>query len=503
MAILCCVCGVEIEPNSMNMCNSCIAAEVDIAEGIDLESDLLQCSGCLRYLSRGKGTTGGSINGAWLDCEWESTELMALCLKNVHGLNKAKLMDANFIWTEPHSKRIKVKLLLQREMLNHALVQNSCVVTYVIKNAQCPDCMKKYRNNTWRALVQIRQKADHKRTFFRLEQLILKHKAHEHAIGIVTVKEGIDFYFGMKNAAERFIRFLSARVPMRTSSSHKLVSENVRQGTANVQTVYSVELSPICKDDLLVLPAKTAQSCSNVSQLVLCARTTSMTHVLDPRTGRKGELTADKFWKTPFLPLETSTAMTEFIVLDVEPVYGGYHGGEKSQNAQQGVDDRIVVADIEVARASDFGVNDTTFLVRSHLGGILEAGDSVRGYDLSSANFGSRQEYLLKGDFPDVVLVRKVFPREQKRKNKKEIKQLSSERGMRLSKAEAAKHEKEFEQFAEEFLEEEEEEDDELFDMEGTFELDGGDDDDEEAAQLAGVEDELKELSVASTKEDK
>jgi NMD protein affecting ribosome stability and mRNA decay len=32
---------------------------------------------------------------------------MALCLKRLKNLHKVKLIDANFVWTEPHSKRIK------------------------------------------------------------------------------------------------------------------------------------------------------------------------------------------------------------------------------------------------------------------------------------------------------------------------------------------------------------------------------------------------------------
>jgi nonsense-mediated mRNA decay protein 3 len=38
---------------------------------------------------------------------------MALCLKKLKGLAKVKLIDANFLWTEPHSKRIKLKLSIQ------------------------------------------------------------------------------------------------------------------------------------------------------------------------------------------------------------------------------------------------------------------------------------------------------------------------------------------------------------------------------------------------------
>lgn len=449
------MCGVQIEPNAMNMCKPCIANETDVAEGIELDSELTQCRGCLRFQPRGKGQQTNSYTGTWLACDWESAELMALCLKSVHGLSKAKLMDAAFIWTEPHSKRVKVKLSLQREVLNHALIQNSCVVTFVIRSLQCPDCTKTFRNNTWRALVQIRQKADHKRTFLRLEQVILKHKAHQNAIGIATVKEGMDFYFGTKSTAERFLNFLSAHVPMRAKSSSKLISENIHNATANLQTTYSIEISPICRDDLLVLPKKVAQSMGNIAPLVLCARTTAMIHVVDPRTGQKGELSSDKYWKLPFLPLETSPAMVEFIVLDVEPVdEKDYRNKGQLQQHQDG---KFVVADVEIARTSDFGVNDTTFLVRTHLGALLQAGDSVKGYDLTTSNFGTRHTYSLKeDDVPDVVLVRKVFPRELRsgRADAKKLKTLGTFRRAKVSKSEQARLEKELEAFTHEYLEE-------------------------------------------------
>ena len=38
---------------------------------------------------------------------------MALCLKKLKNLAKVKLIDASFLWTEPHSKRIKIKLSIQ------------------------------------------------------------------------------------------------------------------------------------------------------------------------------------------------------------------------------------------------------------------------------------------------------------------------------------------------------------------------------------------------------
>ena len=53
---------------------------------------------------------------AWVSCPLESRELLSLCLKKIKGLNKVHLVDAGFVWTEPHSKRIKVKLTIQKEV---------------------------------------------------------------------------------------------------------------------------------------------------------------------------------------------------------------------------------------------------------------------------------------------------------------------------------------------------------------------------------------------------
>ena len=41
---------------------------------------------------------------------------------------------------------------------------------------------------------------------------------------------------------------------------------------------------------------------------------------------------------------------------------------------------------MEVVREADFGVNDDSYSVRTRLGGRLEVGDTVLGYDLQRAN---------------------------------------------------------------------------------------------------------------------
>ena len=53
----------------------------------------------------------------WVVCSLESRELMALCLKRLKNLSKVKLIDAIFVWTEPHSKRIKVRIWKLKKLL--------------------------------------------------------------------------------------------------------------------------------------------------------------------------------------------------------------------------------------------------------------------------------------------------------------------------------------------------------------------------------------------------
>ena len=61
-----------------------------------------------------------------------------------------------------------------------------------------------------------------------------------------------------------------------------------------------------------------------------------------------------------------------------------------------------------MAKASDFGRNDRTFFVRTHLGHLLHAGDNALGYDMSTSNMVNPDlEAAAEKGFtvPDVILV--------------------------------------------------------------------------------------------------
>jgi nonsense-mediated mRNA decay protein 3 len=155
-------------------------------------------------------------------CDLESRELMTLCLKNVNGLNKnassedkVRLVDAGWVWTEPHSMRLKVRLTVQKEVQTGTILQQSFVVEFIVRNQQCVECQAEFRTGSWKSLVQVRQRVSHKRTFLYLEQLILKHGAHRGALSVETFRDGMDFYFPDKSKAARFISFLESVVPVK------------------------------------------------------------------------------------------------------------------------------------------------------------------------------------------------------------------------------------------------------------------------------------------------
>lgn len=139
-------------------------------------------------------------------------------------------------------------------------------------------------------------------------------------------------------------------------------------------------------------------------------------HVLDPNTLDQADISASVYWRSPFPALASVKALTEYYVLDVEPL-----GPVKGRN---------VLADIHVARMSDFGHNDTEYIARSHLGGILNPGDTVLGYDLSHSNFNNEEfDKLDRRSLPDVILVKKSYPQRRKktRQRKWKLQQLGKE----------------------------------------------------------------------------
>lgn len=407
-SILCCMCGSSIKPNPASMCVQCLRNEVDITEGIPQEVVMFSCRGCHRYL--------GGIS--WIDCDRESPDMLALCLKRIPGLKrKVRLVDAAFIWTEEHSRRIKVKITIQKD-IHGVILQQVLVVEFVVNNQCCDDCQKAACNQAWTSCVQIRQKGvRHKRTMLYLEQLILKHGAHRQASGIATVPgAGLDFFFRERNMARTLVNFLGQMVPMKTTDSRQLISTDMKSNVEKYKFSTIVEIPPICKDDLVCMPDPTARKMADMGNFAICTGVTNVIAVVDPFTLKRGNIDKTKFWKNPFRSMCTKERMFEFTVLNIDPVRGK-EGAEALQNSRG----KYCLAECEVARTCDLGKNDCTYHIRTHLGFVLKAGDTAMGYLTESAvcNDSDMKELLgetttgkkrKKVALPAVVLVRKSYP---------------------------------------------------------------------------------------------
>ncbi|KAF3483318.1 60S ribosomal export protein NMD3 [Arthroderma uncinatum] len=304
----------------------------------------------------------------------------------------------------------RVKITIQQEAFQGTILQQAFEVEYVVASQQCPECAKSYTVNTWRASVQVRQKVPHKRTFLYLEQLILKHGAHKDTINIKEVKDGLDFYFSARNHAEKLVDFLASVSPIRMKKSQQLISMDIHTSTKSYKITFSVELIPICKDDLVALPIKLARSLGNISPLTLCYRVGTSLNLLDPATLQTADIPAPIYWRSPFASLADVQELVEYVVMDIEAIgqtSGRYH-----------------LAEATVARSSDLGVNDTTYFARTHLGGVLHPGDTVMGYHLTGTNFNNtnfeeiESSHTYGSMIPDVMLVKKHYPRKKKNKNR-------------------------------------------------------------------------------------
>lgn len=130
-------------------------------------------------------------------------------------------------------------------------------------------------------------------------------------------------------------------------------------------------------------------------------------------TLQQTDVTAPIYWRTPFDSLATSSDLVEFLVLDVEPS-GPTRGKYVLADAQVVLANSKSKGTMEDEMMGDDGIYHT----RTHLGGILQPGDTVLGYHLTNSNFNNEDfESLDQGRLPDVILVKKTYPNRRK-KNK-------------------------------------------------------------------------------------
>jgi nonsense-mediated mRNA decay protein 3 len=130
------------------------------------------------------------------------------------------------------------------------------------------------------------------------------------------------------------------------------------------------------------------------------------------------------YWATPFAALCSFNRLTEFVVLDVEPVTAA--DGKTPLTFG-----KYALADATIARVRDFGVNDTVYITRTHLGHLLQPGDNAWGFDVACAN--TNDDHANTYDFRgvEIVLVKKSYTDRRKRRVRRywKLRTLNKEEG--------------------------------------------------------------------------
>ena len=241
--IACCLCGTPTVADCAvdGRCVACLAATIDISEGIDKQCEVEMCRTCAM-----SDVYRWYRNPQWVLAEPESAELLTLCVRKIRGMKNVRLVDASWIWQEPNNRRLKVKLTVAREVLSGQTVQQSFVVDFVVNTQNCDKCNKAAAKDTWVAKVQVRQRTDHPRTLLAMEQMMLKRQrelGRAPPVEVKRTKDGLDFLFLRRQHAQRFVSLLHALAPCRSKQSTSVVATNAKTGTSNVKHVWSVEVS--------------------------------------------------------------------------------------------------------------------------------------------------------------------------------------------------------------------------------------------------------------------
>jgi len=477
--IPCCLCGTMIMPNKANQCSSCLAQNYDLKSMIQGNAVgdpiiIYQCRQCRRFNTRAE------TNQHYQYCEPESPQLLTICLKHIpilakkghssHTHNKIHIVDSSWIWTEPHSMRLKLRLTVRTD-LDEVTVQQRVPVVFQIKWKMCNECDRQYTNRTWQAVVQLRQKRENgssRKGLAALEMALSmpsRRNLRNTVLKIDSSRNGLDFYFLSLPQAQHFAHFLARLAPIKIKTSQKLVSTDAKNNTANIKHTLTCDVVPLCRDDLVLVQKESRNLLGG--RLALVTKVASVVHLIDASPKRSPtnqidstEITAEAYHKHGggggtasandkgcYTILQSSERLVPFVVLDVELCGHGdnensrdNHNNPLYEGPSSGVE-KYALADVQLARESDLGANDEVLTCVTHLGNLIQPGDVVLGYDLVSTaaslnttvhKAGSTKkgssfmgaasvvglEEVLNSNvvLQDVILVKKISAKEQKQR---------------------------------------------------------------------------------------
>ncbi|MES1904855.1 MAG: ribosome-binding protein, partial [Paramarteilia canceri] len=314
-----------------------------------------------------------------------------------------------------------IQIKVQKEVYENFNVEGTLDIEIVKKNLTCPQCHRAEADDYWKCQVQIRQKVNHRRTFYYLEQILLKNKLTHEISSIEKTENGINLFYQDRNAAVRMTNFIVTKVPCKLTNSQQLISEDIKNNAANIKHTICLEIVPICKESVVFLPKKIAQKHGNIARVCICTKVSSNLHFLDPTTKQK-------FWASPFKMLSDIKSLQRYIVLDIDYNYEkGYRkrdfGNKKSKNSNQRPNhhlaDQYTLCEVTLIKENSDGQPNSNCIINaiSHLSKILYPGDVVLCYDFSTCNDDEAIEYQMNRQ-SRIIVVKKFDENKQKERKR-------------------------------------------------------------------------------------
>jgi nonsense-mediated mRNA decay protein 3 len=139
-------------------------------------------------------------------------------------------------------------------------------------------------------------------------------------LAITQVQGGINFQYEERNKAQELSEFIKDNLSCRTKMTQQLISHNEQNSEYNYKYTYIVELAPVCRDDLVMLPKNVQREYGGIGPLVLVYKISKFIHIVDINTMQTYEVDRENYWKHPFKAIMGRERLTEFIVIDIENI---------------------------------------------------------------------------------------------------------------------------------------------------------------------------------------
>lgn len=82
----------------------------------------------------------------------------------------------------------------------------------------------------------------------------------------------------------------------------------------------ALDIAPICKDDLVLLPKGLSKELGGIGPLVLVYKISNFVNIVDIKSMQTYEIDSNTYWKHTFTALCGRDRLKEFIVLNIDNV---------------------------------------------------------------------------------------------------------------------------------------------------------------------------------------